>query len=104
MGALDWIKRPHGLKVIDSRLPRPVVLYEVVRWKPKVRYLGDRRRLRMVNLRVCIDYLQIRESRSARLLSAGLVSMRRSFASFRRLRLIFCLVAILVAPRVEART
>ena len=28
MGALDWIKRPHGLKVIDSRLPRPVVLYE----------------------------------------------------------------------------
>ena len=26
MGALDWIKRPHGLECVDSRLPRPVVL------------------------------------------------------------------------------
>jgi len=28
MGALDWIKRPHGLKGIDPSLSVPVVLYE----------------------------------------------------------------------------
>ncbi len=28
MGALDWIKRPHGLECVDPSLSVPVVLYE----------------------------------------------------------------------------
>ena len=50
-------------------------------------------------------YLQTRESLSARFLSAGLVSIRRSRASFRRLRLILflCIVFPLHRPDVIAR-